>query len=68
MQVNGTNRSFNDLDETSSLVNFVAALGLRADRVALELNGEIAPRSAWAGTRVHSGDKVELVHFVGGGC
>ena len=40
---------------------------LRADRVAVELNGELAPRAAWAATAVRSGDKLEVVHFVGGG-
>jgi len=49
------------------VVDLVAALGLKGDRVALELNGEIASRTAWAETALADGDKVEVVHFVGGG-
>jgi sulfur carrier protein len=36
-------------------------------QVAIELNGEILPRSSFANTQLHDGDKIELVEFVGGG-
>jgi sulfur carrier protein len=42
-------------------------LGLPADRVAIERNLEILPRSAWPATTVQSGDRYEIVHLVGGG-
>jgi sulfur carrier protein len=42
-------------------------LGMRADRVAIERNLEILPRSAWATTAVQAGDRFEIVHLVGGG-
>jgi sulfur carrier protein len=42
-------------------------LGLPADRVAIERNLEILPRSQWAATAVHAGDRFEIVHLVGGG-
>lgn len=45
----------------------VAARGLDRARVALELNGAIVPRAALDATLLHDGDKVEIVHFVGGG-
>jgi thiamine biosynthesis protein ThiS len=35
--------------------------------VAVELNREIAPRSTWAETKLNDGDRLEIVHFVGGG-
>jgi thiamine biosynthesis protein ThiS len=35
--------------------------------VAVEHNGEIVPRTVWAETRLNAGDRLELVHFVGGG-
>jgi thiamine biosynthesis protein ThiS len=41
---------------------------MKADRVAVELNLEIAPRTTWGVTVLKPGDKLELVHFVGGGC
>jgi sulfur carrier protein len=38
-----------------------------AGRLAVELNGAIVPRSAWPGVRLQEGDRVEIVHAVGGG-
>jgi sulfur carrier protein len=68
VQLNGVERTFDDLGEEPTVAAFVAALGLRPDRVALEQNGEIAPRTSWETARIRSGDRIELVHFVGGGC
>ncbi len=48
----------------SSLVEF---LKLPGDRVAVELNLEIVPRRAWDQTVLRTGDRLEVVHFVGGG-
>ena len=42
-------------------------LGLGADRVAVERNLEILPRTRWEETTVQPGDRFELVQFVGGG-
>jgi thiamine biosynthesis protein ThiS len=42
-------------------------LGMKSDRVAIELNREIVPRDQWAQTRLAEGDRLEIVHFVGGG-
>jgi sulfur carrier protein len=42
-------------------------LGLPSDRVAIERNLEILPRSEWAATTVQSGDRYEIVQLVGGG-
>jgi thiamine biosynthesis protein ThiS len=50
-----------------SLVQFVESLGLKGDRIAVELNLEIANRKRWAEIELHEGDRLELVHFVGGG-
>jgi thiamine biosynthesis protein ThiS len=38
-----------------------------ADRVAIERNLEIVPRRLWPETMVVNGDRLEIVHFVGGG-
>ena len=40
---------------------------MKSDRVAVELNREIVPRERWSGTRLSEGDRLEIVHFVGGG-
>jgi thiamine biosynthesis protein ThiS len=50
-----------------TLAGLVAHLELAAERVAMELNGEIVPRARWRDTPLCEGDRVELVHFVGGG-
>lgn len=40
---------------------------MKSDRVAIELNRNIVPRDRWAETTLNDGDKLEMVHFVGGG-
>ena len=45
----------------------VERLELAGARIALEVNGEIVPRSSYAERRLQEGDKVEIVHAIGGG-
>ena len=40
---------------------------MKPDRVAVELNREIVPRDRWSETLLKDGDRLEIVHFVGGG-
>jgi thiamine biosynthesis protein ThiS len=49
------------------LAELVEALELKPDRIAIELNGEIASRKSWPSVQIRCGDKLEIVHFVGGG-
>jgi sulfur carrier protein len=63
LTINGQSRIL-DVDRLSALVE---QLGMRADRVAIELNQEIVPRERWAETQLKEGDRLEIVHFVGGG-
>lgn len=65
--LNGKERVVEELGSPAKMVAVVAALGLRGDRIAAELNGELAPRAGWAEQAVQDGDKLEIVHFVGGG-
>ena len=65
--INGNAREFAGLDAGASLAELVAELKLKADRVAVERNGEIAPRETWGSVGVQAGDRLEVVHFVGGG-
>ena len=65
--LNGQVRELEELAEGSTIKDLVAALAMQADRVALEHNGEIVSREQWAQTPLSSGDRVEIVHFVGGG-
>ena len=64
VQVNGEGRDFHSSISLSALVE---QLGMKADRVAVELNRNIVPRAQWAETRVSEGDRLEIVQFVGGG-
>jgi sulfur carrier protein len=66
--LNGQSRAFETLPQPASLEQLIGELGLKGDRVAVEHNGEIVPRASWAGTTVNGGDRLEVVHFVGGGC
>lgn len=50
-----------------TLAQLIEQLGMKADRVAVELNREIVPRAQWAQTALSDGDRLEVVHFVGGG-
>ena len=65
--VNGQSRTFEMLPEIASLEKLVGELGLKGDRVAVEHNGAIVPRTGWAAAALSSGDRLEVVHFVGGG-
>jgi sulfur carrier protein len=62
--VNGESREVpNGLD----VPRLLAHLGIRAERVAIEHNLEVLPRSSWVATQVSPGDRFEIVTFVGGG-
>ena len=62
--VNGERKS---VDGPLTLAEFVEQLGMKGDRVAVERNREIVPRTAWSTTQLEEADNLEIVHFVGGG-
>jgi thiamine biosynthesis protein ThiS len=64
LQINGEKRQFPDALSVSALVEH---LGMKDDRVAIELNLDILPRERWSSTELHDEDRLEIVHFVGGG-
>lgn len=66
--VNGKPRTLDGLAAPAPLTSVLERLELRPDRIAVELNGEIAPRTKWPELTVAQQDKIEVVHFVGGGC
>jgi sulfur carrier protein len=63
LTINGENQVFT----AETLGGLVEQLGMKPDRVAIELNREIVPRDRWLQTSLHDGDRLEIVHFVGGG-
>lgn len=64
LSINGEEREFTNV---STLSDLLSRLELKPDRVAVELNRELIPRERWASAKLASGDKLEIVHFVGGG-
>jgi sulfur carrier protein len=65
--LNGQSREFPQLAPGANLQDLIAGLGLKGDRVAIEHNGNIVPRAEWADAGLAEGDRLEVVHFVGGG-
>jgi sulfur carrier protein len=50
-----------------NVATMIEHLGMRLERVALERNRDILPRSQWRATSVQPNDSFEVVHLVGGG-
>ena len=64
VQVNGESREVRD---RSTLDDLVSELALPAARIAIELNQQVVRRNKWSETNLSEGDRIEIVHFVGGG-
>ncbi len=64
LNINGDEKTF---DSPLTLASLIEILNMKADRVAVELNRDIVPRDRWAATALNEGDRLEIVHFVGGG-
>jgi sulfur carrier protein len=64
VQINGENR---DIPDQSNLEDLVRELSLTPARIAIELNRSVIRRREWADTKLADGDRIEIVHFVGGG-
>jgi sulfur carrier protein len=66
--INGESRKLEGFaNGTFTLAALIESLGMKSDRVAVELNREIAPRDRWSQIALKEGDRLEIVHFVGGG-
>lgn len=64
VQVNG---EIKELSENSSLAQLISQLDFPPQRIAVELNRVVVRRADWTTTTLKSGDRIEVVHFVGGG-
>ena len=53
--------------EATTVETLVEQLALRPERLAVELNGRVVRRADWPHTTLRENDRVEIVHFVGGG-
>ena len=64
LEVNGEPR---ELAEGVSLQELVQFLKLKPEQIAIEVNQVVVRRAEWASTLLKEGDRIEIVHFVGGG-
>lgn len=64
IQLNGQPRS---VPEQSTVTTLLQEEGLAERRVAVEVNGEIVPRGQHPSHPLRAGDRVEIVHALGGG-
>ena len=64
IEVNGEPR---DVLASITLKELIRHLALVPERLAIELNQQVVRRADWPETVLNEGDRVEIVHFVGGG-
>lgn len=64
IQVNGQPR---EVEDNLSLPELISRLNLKPEQIAIELNQTVVRRVQWQATTLREDDKVEIVHFVGGG-
>jgi thiamine biosynthesis protein ThiS len=64
IKVNGEER---EVPTGTTLDELVRLLALAPERLAVELNYEVVRRDRWTSLQLDDGDRVEIVHFVGGG-
>ena len=64
VRLNGKDR---DIEPGQTVHALLESLELHPGMVVVELNKQILPRDTYQERQVHSGDTIELVHFVGGG-
>lgn len=62
--VNGEGR---EVGTAISLAELITQLDLPVPRIAIELNRDVVRRSDWGSTMLKDDDRIEIVHFVGGG-
>ena len=65
IKINGEPREFSNA--SLRLSELVEQLALAPQRIAVEVNRQIVRRADWEKAQLHDGDRVEIVHFVGGG-
>jgi sulfur carrier protein len=64
IDVNGQSR---EVEESLSLTELISNLNLKPEQIAIELNQTVVRRMHWPETTLRENDRVEIVHFVGGG-
>ena len=63
--ING--EQYSDLSQGMSVSGLLAHLGLHENKIAIERNREIVPKSGYANIVLQDGDVLEIITFIGGG-
>ena len=58
---------YSDLPAPLSVADLIARLGLPEKKIAIERNREIVPKSTFSTAMLSDGDRLEIIHFIGGG-
>jgi sulfur carrier protein len=64
IQLNGETK---ELNQALNLIELLKKFSLPTERIAIELNREVVRKKDWEGIKINEGDKLEVIHFVGGG-
>lgn len=64
VEINGERR---EVEEPLTVWELIEKLALAPERLAIELNHRVVRRADWPRTPLKDGDRLEIVHFVGGG-
>jgi len=56
-----------DLPQPLTVAGLIAHLGLPEKKIAIERNREIVPKSTFGEAALSEGDRLEIIHFIGGG-
>lgn len=64
IEVNGEGR---EIEPGATLEDLIRQLALAPERLAIEHNRQVVRRTDWPQTKLTGGDRIEIVHFVGGG-
>lgn len=61
------NGEIREISESVTLRRLLENLELPQERVAIELNKEVVRKKDWESVKVSDADRIEIIHFVGGG-
>lgn len=61
------NGEMKEVEANISLLNLLSQLNLAADKIAVEINKNVVRKKNWAEIFIKKADKIEIIHFVGGG-
>ena len=61
------NGEIKEIAEQINLTRLLKNLSLPDERIAVELNKKVIRKKDWKTTKINEADKIEIIHFVGGG-